>query len=112
MIATLLLALLVTVIVHEFGHAVVAAMLRLPWAPVVTRHGLGMRIGSDDIALTHSEVALTSAGGPLANLMLYAAAFHFGLGLLALLNLLFAVMNLLPFPRSDGHRILFGQESR
>lgn len=112
MIVNLLIALGATLVVHELGHAAAAAALRLPWQPVLTRHGPGMKIGSDDFALTRREVTLTSAGGPVANILLAAAAIHFGLGLLALLNLEFAVLNLLPFPRSDGRRILYGQETK
>lgn len=108
-VAAILLAVCVALVVHECGHAVVASVLRLPWTPVLTRHGPGMRIGSDAITLTRRQVAMTCAGGPAANVLLAVLAIRFGFGLLALVNLEFAVANLIPFRRSDGHRILFGQ---
>lgn len=111
MIAAFLIAVAVAVVAHECGHAAVAAMLRLPWKPVLTRHGPGMKIGSDAITLTRRQVALTCGGGPVANILLAALAIHFGFGLVAFFNLAVAALNLVPFRRSDGRRILFGQEA-
>ena len=102
------LALLLTVGVHERGHALVAQALGLPWKPVVTWHGPGVKIGSDAIKLTRWQIMATAAGGPLANLVLAAVAFALGMPLLALCCAEFALWNLLPFKRSDGRRILRG----
>lgn len=110
MIATMLIVLALTLLIHEAGHAAVATLYGLPWRPVLTRHGPGVSIGNDDIRLTRLQVALTSAGGPLANLLLALIAVKVGQGFLAAANIEFAVVNLLPFKRSDGHRILYGQE--
>ena len=110
MIADFLIALLVTLAVHEAGHAAAATAFRLPWKPVLTRHGPGVMIGNDDIRLTRFQVAVTSAAGPLANLVLAYMAVKTGMAVLALLNIEFAYFNLIPFKRSDGHRIVYGQQ--
>lgn len=112
MIVSLVVAMIGTVVVHEVGHAAAASLLRLPWRPTLTWHGPGIRIGSDALRLSRFQVAVTAAAGPVANLALAAIAIRSGLGLLALANIEFAVVNLLPLPRSDGRRLLFGQESR
>jgi len=102
-------ATIITVAVHELGHAAAASMLRLPWTPILSRRGgIALKIGADGSTLTRRELALVAAGGPAANLLLAAAAFQIGIGLLVLLNL-FALLNLLPFRRFDGGLILRGQ---
>lgn len=106
----LLLALPMSVVVHEIGHAVAATMLRLPWRLTLTRYGPGIRIGSDAIRLTRRQITVTAVAGPLANLALASVAYQAGLALLVLCSLEVAFVNLLPFPRSDGRRILRGQE--
>lgn len=95
-----------TLLAHEAGHAATAAALRLPWRPVLSWHGPGIVIGRDDLLLAPWQLVATAAGGPFANLLLCAAAFRLGQPLLILINLEFAVINLLPFPRSDGARML------
>lgn len=103
----LILAVIVTLAAHEAGHALAAQAWRLPWRPTLTWHGPGIRIGSDDIKLTRSQIATTCAAGPAANLLVaVVAVFVLHMPLVALLNIEFAVVNLLPFPRSDGRNIL------
>jgi Zn-dependent protease len=106
----LLAGLAAVLLVHEAGHAAAATALRLPWRPVLTRRGPGVVIGRADLVLSRYQVVVTAAGGPAANL---AAAFaisaaHLGLsfGFVAFLSILFALLNLLPFPHSDGARML------
>lgn len=97
---------LVTVTVHEFGHAAAAEALGLPWRPTLTWHGPGIVIGNDDIELRPWQIRVTCAAGPLANALVAVAAFELGAGLLFLMCAEMTVINLLPFPRSDGRRIL------
>jgi Zn-dependent protease len=103
--AVLAAAIGVQLLAHEAGHAAVAAALRLPWRPVLTRHGPAIVVGRDDLALTRRQVVLTNAGGPLANLALCAVAYRLGLGLVVLEGLEIAALNLV-LPRSDGARML------
>ena len=103
--AAWILALAVTVLAHEAGHATVAQALGLPWKPTLTRHGPGVRIGSDRIVLTRPEIVATALGGPAANLLLVLVGYELGWPLLMLFGLDFALFNLLPFKRSDGSRI-------
>jgi hypothetical protein len=106
-VTLLLAAFAVTTCVHELGHYAVARALGLPARPTLTRYGPATLIGRDDLILTRWQVRLTSAGGPAANAAAaYAVCVPLHLGALALLNLLFAAVNLLPIPRSDGTRIL------
>jgi hypothetical protein len=93
------LAIAATILAHEAGHATVAQALRLPWKPTWTRHGPGVRIGSDAITLTRRQIIATSLGGPLANLVLVAIGYELGLPLLVLFGLDFAVFNLVRIHR-------------
>jgi stage IV sporulation protein FB len=98
--------MLATVVVHEAGHAAAAALLRLPWRPVITWIGPGVAIGRDGLDLTRRQVVITAAAGPLANLALAAVAYGFGQPIVVMMGVLFAVTNLAPFPYSDGARML------
>jgi hypothetical protein len=80
--------------------------MRLPWRPVLTRLGPGVRIGRDDVPLTRRQVVLTAAGGPLANVLLCAVAYELGQGFVVLVGLDFILFNILPLPHSDGLRML------
>lgn len=101
----------IIVLVHETGHALVARAFGLPVRPTVTWYGPGVLIGSDEIRLTRTQIGLTAAAGPAANLLLAAVAYASGVGLLVGMGVLFAILNLIPFPNSDGHRILHGYPS-
>ena len=105
-IALLLVLLPLALVIHESGHAMAALALRLPCRAVLTRYGPGVRIGSDSIRLERWQVVVTAAAGPAANIGLAALAYRFGLPLLVLANIEFAVVNLLPLPHSDGSRML------
>lgn len=109
MIAALALAVVaVVLVVHEAGHAAAAIVLGIPARPIVTRHGVGMAIGSDDRRLTRSEICITASAGPIANVAFAAVAAAAGVGLLVLPSILFGLFCLIPVPRSDGHRLLHG----
>ena len=107
MIGQLIAALVATACLHEAGHLAIALALRLPCRPILTRYGPGARIGCANLDLTRWQVRLTAAGGPAANLALaFGVCYPLHLGLMALLNIAFAAINLLPIPRSDGTKIL------
>jgi len=97
--------LLLSLLLHEFGHILGAAALKVPvreWgisvygAYVIRARGLRSR---DDV--------LISLAGPIMNLLLvFPALFlpHIGIQI-ACCNLELCVLNLLPIPSSDGLRI-------
>jgi hypothetical protein len=105
----LILALIVavTLVVHEIGHVLAAVALRLHWRPILTWHGPAVVIGRDDLLLTRRQLVLTSAGGPLANIALCAVAYLLGQGLVVAVGLEILFWNLLPWPRSDGLKMLW-----
>jgi len=104
-----LAACLCSVLVHEAGHAVAAEALGLPWKPTFSRRGLGITVGRDDLKLRPWQIRASCAAGPAANLAVAAAGVYFHEPALFLLNALFALINLIPLPKSDGARILRGQ---
>lgn len=108
---SLAVCLVFTLLVHELAHAAAAAAFGLPWTPTLTRHGPGVRIGSDNVRLTRAQVSWTAAAGPAANIIFAFVAFRASVPMLVLVNAEFALFNLLPFRRSDGRRILRGQEA-
>jgi len=100
--------LLVTVclILHELAHTLVAQLFAVPV------HGIGIKFKG---AYTHRRYAsrrlhdvLIAAAGPLANLLLTLASFFVPrIGIwLAEWNFGIAFVNLMPFPGTDGYRIL------
>ena len=100
--------LLVTVslIIHELAHTVVALLLAVPV------HGIGVRFKG---AYTFRRYAsrrlhdvLIAGAGPFASLVLMFASFFVPkVGVwLAEWNCGIVVVNLLPFPGTDGYRIL------
>lgn len=107
----IVVAVVAALVVHEAGHFAAARALRLPARLVLTRHGPGVAIGSDDLRLEPRQIRLTAAAGPAANVALAALASG-GLAPLpelALLSLVFAAANLIPLRRSDGHRLIFAR---
>jgi Zn-dependent protease len=110
-----LLAVLLTSLGHELGHAVAARLAGLPVRAVVLGPGGGATIrGSSERG--YADV-LTAAAGPLANLILgITSAWAVTLfpesgyvvnllGQLAVLQLLTAATNMLPVGQFDGARI-------
>jgi len=98
--------LVVSLLLHEVGHMLVAKLLGVPV------HEFGLRLLG---AYNHREYAgsrrdeiLISAAGPLTNLLLAVPLFYVPLiGVpLAICNLELGIFNLLPIPSSDGLRIL------
>ncbi len=100
--------LLVTLslIIHELAHTLVA------WLFAVPVHGIGIKFKGAYTFRKHANRplhdVLIAAAGPLASLLLTCASFwvpRMGTWL-AEWNFGIALMNLLPFPGTDGYRIL------
>ena len=96
----------VSLLIHELGHAATATLLGVPV------HGIGLKLVG---AYTHRKYAsrplhdvIIAAAGPLSSLFLTVASFFVPkVGVwLAGWNLGIVVLNLLPFPGTDGYRIL------
>jgi Zn-dependent protease len=100
--------LLVTLslVIHELAHTLVAWLLEVPV------HGIGIKfVGAYTFrkyASRRLHDVLIAAAGPLASLLLTLASFYVPrMGMwLAEWNFGIALMNLLPFPGTDGYRIL------
>jgi Zn-dependent protease len=100
------LLLIASLLLHELGHMIVATALGVQ----VKEFGLKM-IGAYNrrsYSDRRRNEILISFAGPLANILAAFPALlvpHIGVQL-ALCNLLLGVCNLIPFPASDGLRIL------
>ncbi|SRR6266567_4917238 len=100
------LLVVASLVIHELAHAAAASLFGVPV------HGIGIKfIG----AYTHRKYAsrrlhdvLIAAAGPLSSLLLTVASFYVPkIGVwLAEWNFGIVVLNLLPFPGTDGFRIL------
>lgn len=99
----LLGCIIVALIVHEIGHALMALALGLDCHLVAKRWRLGILFG--DSTLRRWQVVVVAAAGPLANVVFAAIAYELGMSMLVLGNLV-AVLNLVPFPHSDGAKML------
>lgn len=124
------LAIALSALVHELGHAYVG--YRLGLRPVEMRiFGLGTAVVHSTKAVNPSQRALVSAAGPVGNLLLAALAFaastlftpfsfpHLVLAGLAALNVGYGLVNLAPYYPQDGGQLLhslfwwvFGDEFR
>ena len=98
--------LLASLLLHEAGHILAAAILRVP----VREFGLELRgayIRRAHATRRRDEI-LIAASGPLMNLLIVVPLiFVPRLGpQLAMCNLMLGVINLLPLPSSDGQCIL------
>lgn len=116
-----MLCLAVSVVVHELGHAFVAARLRL--RPSIVLHGLGGLCAHDPAERDRDEVMIVAAG-PLAGYVLAGVAYLLSRGLqagdsaaldspifgsmlhwLIVVNLALSTLNLLPIWPLDGGRL-------
>lgn len=101
------LALLASLLLHEFGHMSVATLLGVP----VREFGLRFAgaYNRRAYATRRRDEILISAAGPMANIVLSIPVYFFLPVFghqLAFCNLLLGIINLLPLPSSDGQRII------
>ena len=103
---TFLLGMLVSVLFHECAHATVARSLGFK----VNKVGLTWKGPYVKIERQEQDkwnlVWLIALAGPVSNLFLAAYFYAFDRPLLAVFNLTFALVNLIPFWGSDGAFIL------
>jgi Zn-dependent protease len=92
---------LLSVLMHEFGHLIVAWALGSRIKGVVfDRHGIGIRReGGTPLCMFLSALA-----GAMANIILVVLFWNTPLAVAC--NGLMAVLNLLPIPYSDGQRAI------
>jgi Zn-dependent protease len=92
---------LMTLVIHELGHVVVARVFGVRIKGLVfDRHGLGIRMErGSPLCIFCSALA-----GPMANVML--AALFWNVPGVWLYNAVLIVLNLLPIPYSDGKRAI------
>ena len=113
--AVFVIALYVSVLVHELAHVVVARAYRMPVASV-TLHLLGGETLIEGESRTPGQELATSISGPLASLGIALAAFGvsdaMGVGTtsdiiwsIAFVNLIVAAFNMLPGLPLDGGRV-------
>jgi len=110
------LALVVIVLIHEMGHAVLLAGYKLPVLHIVV-HGFGGEVQTVD-SINPWQRAVVAWGGVLAQVLLFVAVtLSLGLGVwpsgaittdlystLTATNLLIAAFNLLPLGNLDGRQ--------
>lgn len=98
--------LIASLLIHEVGHIAMATFLKVPVRE------FGLKLWGAYVRRAHApsrwDEILIAASGPLMNLLIVIPLIFIPrLGVqLAICNLLIGVNNLLPFPSSDGLRIL------
>lgn len=107
----LALAVFASVLVHEFGHSLLAQRLGVRIAGIEL-HFFGGVAKMIDLPKTPRDEILIAAAGPLTSFVLGIGAYFLGITLqspllltLASVNLVLAVFNLLPALPMDGGRI-------
>ncbi|MFT3769956.1 MAG: M50 family metallopeptidase [Minicystis sp.] len=112
------LAMLVSILVHEMGHAL--AVRRHGIAPAITLHAMGGTTTSNDARLGRLDRALIDLAGPVAGLVLGGLVYlggrslppgmpvplTFALGVLFVMNVFWSVLNLMPVLPLDGGHIM------
>jgi len=98
--------IVLAIVSHEAGHAAAAqaaglewrVFARLPWK-------IGVAVVAPDDGLCPADDLLIALAGPAASSLLAAVSFQVSPEL-SLLSGLLAVLNLLPFPGTDGRRAI------
>ncbi len=91
-------------IFHELGHLIVMALCGVH-VTSLSLYGGGMRLASSLESYSWNIRLAVCFAGCGANLLLAAAAYCFGYYTAAAVNIMLAVLNLLPFGKLDGARI-------
>jgi stage IV sporulation protein FB len=98
--------LFVAILAHELGHALVAARLGYRVRPFLRWWKFGVAVVVPEGGMSARDDRLIALAGPVSSILLTAAAVSSGLLWLAFVSAELAVMNLIPFPGSDGLRAL------
>ena len=103
----LTITMLFTLVVHEGGHIMAILLTHAGRVKniAITWKGIGVRW--EPFAYEPFKRAIVSLAGPAVNLAFAAAFYTVGLPLLGLAGLVFAIVNLLPLPGSDGLRAYY-----
>lgn len=94
--------------VHEFGHLIFAKLLRVK-VNRLTLYGAGMKLNAETFGQPFMTELFLLFAGILFNMLAAVICFAFGneyLNVFAIVNLLTALFNLLPFDNFDGGRII------
>jgi len=116
-VAVFVAVVLISVLLHELGHALVAR--RFGARPAILLHGLGGLTHLFGARLTRGQGILVSLAGPMAGLALGAIVLGIGefvtaanavgrsaLGALVVVNIGWSLFNLLPILPMDGGQVL------
>lgn len=93
----------ISLVIHELGHAGMAVALGHRVRPKLSRYGLGVRWGEDDVEAPRDDRVRVAMAGPLASLLLVVLATD---PLLMSASAMLALVNLLPLPRSDWRHVV------
>ncbi|APR79524.1 Hypothetical protein A7982_04871 [Minicystis rosea] len=114
----IVLSMLVSILVHELGHAL--AVRRHGIAPAITLHAMGGTTTSDDSRLDRFQRAMIDLAGPMAGFALGALVYFggralppgtspivlFAFSVMVWMNVAWSVLNLVPVLPFDGGHIL------
>jgi stage IV sporulation protein FB len=101
-----LAAIVIAIICHEAGHAAAAQAVGLEWRPFARLPWkIGVAVVAPGPGIRPRDDLVIALAGPAASALL--AAFTFQVApWLSLLSAMLAVLNLLPFPGTDGRRAI------
>lgn len=100
----LLVATLFALIIHEAGHALAVILTRAGKVQGLVFHLKGIGLKWEPYSHDPIKRSVVSLSGSAVNLGLATLFIIAGFEILALANLVFGVVNLLPLPGSDGLR--------
>jgi Zn-dependent protease len=103
---TQIAAIVLAIVSHEAGHAAAAQAVGLQWRPFARLPWkIGVVVLAPEPGIRPRDDLLIALAGPAASAMLAALAFQVSPHL-SLLSGMLAVLNLLPFPGTDGWRAI------
>ncbi len=95
---------LLSCIFHEFGHLIVMSVCNVTVERMLF-YGGGIRITADTDRLLFVAKISVLAAGCMFNVLLAAVLFLFGAETAAFVNIMTALLNLLPFAQLDGSQL-------
>ena len=99
--AKVLIAIILSVVIHELGHFIAIKWCSLP-VYCIKLNLNGAKIIT--VPMSSQQELICAAAGPLSNFLLILFARHFPL--LAVCSMFHGIFNLLPIGKMDGRRIL------